>query len=161
MTVSISTNDEELLRLQKRIDAVMEIAKRPQLLLADVAKGIIAQTVMRIEVEKESPEGRPWKEWSAGYAATRDPGDSLLVDTRELVGSFEYKIGKAGFSVFTDLDYAGVHQTGGGNSIPARPYLGISEDNAKNIGEYLESVLLNAVASTPVKQTTRKRGKRK
>jgi phage virion morphogenesis protein len=155
VTVSIDTSTEELARLQSRLTAVLEVATKPQLILMQLAKGVIAQTVQRIEVDKESPAGQPWAPWSTAYAATRDEGDSLLIDSRDLVDSFEFKVTRNSFAVWTDVEYAGVHQFGGGNNIPARPFLGVSSDNAENIGEWLQGILLNSSRGAKIRQTTR------
>lgn len=160
MPVRVEIKGKELDRLAKRLKAVLEVAEKPQLLLMQLAKGVIQQTEARIEYEKESPDGKAWAPWSASYAATRDEGDSLLIDSRDLIDSFEKKVTRNSFAVWTDVEYAGVHQNGFGN-IPARPFLGFSDENLRNIDEWLGSILLNATKGARVAQTTRKKVRKK
>lgn len=160
MSVSISTETNELDRITQRIKAVLEVATKPQLMLMQLAKGVIAQTQHRIEVEKTSPEGEAWAPWSRDYAATRDAGDSLLIDSREMLDSFSYKVSRSGFTLESSSEYAGYHQTGTAD-MPARPFFGLSDENARNINEWLEQALLNGQRGVKVKQTTRGKRKRK
>lgn len=165
MSVSIKADPRELERLKKRIDSILEISAKPQLLLMQLGQGIIQQTQARIEYEKAAPSGQKWAPWSANYAATREPGDSLLIDSRELQDSFQKKVSRNQLAIWTDIEYAGAHQFGvSENNLPARPFLGFSEENLRNIDDWLASILLGGVRGAKVQQTTRKkvkgRGKR-
>ena len=157
MTVGLSVDDEELKRLAKRVQAVLEVAKKPQMVLFQLAQGVVDQTVARIEYEKTAPDGTRWAPWSPRYAATRDPGDSLLIDSRDLVDSIESRVAGKSFAVWTEIEYAGPLQFGT-SRMPARPFLGVSRENQEAIESWLETILLNAVKGAKVKQTTR--GKR-
>ncbi len=164
MTVSIDTSD--LVRLKKRIDAVLEVSKKPQLVLMQLAKGIIEQTQARIQYEKTAPDGTPWPAWSPEYAKTRDGGDSLLMDSEEMYGDFHSKVNRSGLMVWNDAVYAGAQNFGRPEiNLPARTFMGFSDDNVRNINDWLAGILLGAVKGAKVQNTTRKKikgkGKRK
>lgn len=99
------------------------------------------QTKRRIADEKTAPDGMPWAPWSDAYARSlkrrnRITPRSLLVGENNLLTSIQnYTTGEAA-RVGTNLIYGAIHQFGGeavGKNIPARPYLGISDDNAAEI----------------------------
>lgn len=162
MTVTISTNGSELARIAKRLQAVLEIAKKPQLINMQIAQGVIDQTVARIEYEKTDPAGKRWAPWSEAYARTRDAGDSLLIDSRDMIDSFQRKVNRTGFAVWTDIEYAGAHNFGApSRGIPKRQFMGFSRENLRNIDEWLGQILLNGVGAAKVKQTTRKKSGKK
>ena len=98
----------------------------------------------RIEVTKTSPDGASWE--------PNRQGSSTLHDSGNLAASIDYEVGGSSVTVGTGLIYAAIHQFGGtirpksadrlvfqvGNqlvfatkvTIPARPYLGVSDDDA-------------------------------
>ena len=99
------------------------------------------QTKRRIADEKTAPDGTPWAPWSDAYAQSlkrrnRITPRSLLVGENNLLTSIQnYTTGETA-RVGTNLVYGAIHQFGGeavGKNIPARPYLGISDDNATEI----------------------------
>lgn len=113
-------------------------------LLAQVADEIGAmvedQTKRRIEDEKTAPDGTPWAPWSAGYAErlAKKTARSLLVGEGNLRDSIQNLVTGTDIAVGTNLPYGAIHQFGGDVSqghppIPARPYLGLSVENATEI----------------------------
>lgn len=96
------------------------------------------QTKDRITDEKTAPDGTPWAPWSARYAATRNTGsrraNSLLIDSENLLESIQdYSAGDT-VRVGTRTPYSAIQQFGG-RGIPARPYLGLSDANRREIEE--------------------------
>jgi len=100
------------------------------------------QTRRRIDAEKRAPDGTPWAPWSQRYAdriarRNRTSARSLLIGRGDLLGSIQNYTAGPDVVVGTNLEYAAPHQfglpgeTGGG--IPARPYLGLSIDNGREI----------------------------
>lgn len=118
-------------------------------LMVRLGRMIQLQTRRRLHSEKRSPAGAPWQPNKAGT--------SLMVKTGALANSIDYHAGSDQVIVGSGLVYARIHQTGGtivpkdakrlvfkvGNSlvfamrvnIPARPYLGVSAENAASILE--------------------------
>lgn len=103
------------------------------------------QTKLRINDEKRAPDGTPWAPWSERYAASlkrrnrRNPR-SLLVGHGDLRDSVQNYTSGETVKVGSNLIYAAIHQFGGesvGKNIPARPYLGLSPDNATAIEAFV------------------------
>lgn len=99
------------------------------------------QTKRRLMDEKTAPDGTPWAPWSEAYAeslkrSNRANPRSLLVGEGNLKDSIQnYTTGET-VKVGTNLVYGAIHQFGGepvDMNIPARPYLGLSSENAAEI----------------------------
>lgn len=93
------------------------------------------QTRKRIEREKRSPDGVAWAAWSPDYAATRGAGQSLLIDTGDLLRSITWSdSGMVVRRVGTPQDYAEfVHAN--------RPFVGVSDDNLREFADLGEREL--------------------
>lgn len=101
------------------------------------------QTKRRIEDEKTAPDGTPWAPWSPTYAArlkkrNRTTARSLLVGEGSLRDSIQNLVVGSDIMVGTNMVYGAIHQFGGDTSsghppIPARPYLGLSAENATEV----------------------------
>lgn len=101
------------------------------------------QTKRRISDEKTSPEGEPWAPWSSAYAESltrrnRINPRSLLVGAPNLLPSIQNYTEGTLIKVGTNMVYGAIHQFGGDPArgharIPARPYLGLSPENATEI----------------------------
>ncbi|SNR22887.1 phage virion morphogenesis protein [Paracoccus sediminis] len=97
---------------------------------------MVTQTKTRIADEKTDPDGAPWAPWSDAYAATRSARHSLLVDVGNpgLLESIANHSTADAAIVGTNLVYGRVHQVGSDDgAIPARPYLGLSGENRREI----------------------------
>lgn len=121
-------------RLQKHMQALaaMDMAA----LAALVADEGESQTRRRIEEERTSPDGSVWPEWSPAYKETRHGGQSLLQSEGNLVDSIQADVDGATAIWGSNLVYAALHNFGGepvGIDVPAREYLGLSENNLGDI----------------------------
>ncbi|MGR3501604.1 phage virion morphogenesis protein [Pseudaestuariivita sp.] len=88
--------------------------------------------------DEESPDGDPWADWSPDYAASRHRGQSLLQAEGDLLDSVANRSQGTVARVGTPLIYGAIHQFGGDEveiNIPARPYLGVSDDDEAEIRE--------------------------
>lgn len=107
-----------------------------------------SQTRRRIIEEKTDAAGEKWEEWSDDYAAHRPAKGGLLELDGDLADSITYIVGDDVVEVGSNLVYAHRHQAGdeGDDGIPARPYLGVSEENLADFGDltikFLEKELL-------------------
>lgn len=130
--------------LNGRIDRLLRGLKNPTPMLWDLANAGESQTRRRIEVEKQGPNGERWPEWSPDYAATRHGGQSLLESTGALLDSLTAFADAQTAGWGTNVTYAAIHQFGGKAGrrqtaeIPARPYLGVSDDNLKELLDIAE-----------------------
>lgn len=88
----------------------------------------------RIATEKAGPDGAAWLPWSDRYDETRERRHSLLVEENALLESLQVYASPEGVAVGTNLVYAATHQFGREEAnIPARPFLGLSEEDRRDI----------------------------
>lgn len=138
MSIGVQYDLASVDRLQERIAKLGNIDRRN--LLEQLAGVAESQTRKRINEEQQSPGGEPWQAWSANYAATRHGGQSLLQGEGNLVDSITSEIEGDEALIGSNLVYAAIHQHGGTPDmapspagIPAREYLGFSQDNLDEI----------------------------
>ena len=124
-----------------------------------------ASTKDRIRDTNQSPDGVPW---SPSFRSVFD-GGKILSDSGRLGDSITHIAGPNSVEVGTNVIYAGIHQTGGiiqakagyalafafpgggfavveDVSIPARPYLGISEQDRTDLTDAVADHLTGKVA---------------
>lgn len=95
-----------------------------------------SQTRRRLSEEKTGPDGISWAPWSGDYAARRPNKGGLLELSGDLIDSIAYEVGDDAVTVGSSMLYALVHQDGDEEmGIPARPYLGVSDNNLEDLGE--------------------------
>lgn len=128
----IEIRSEGLDALERRIGRLLAGLKQPEPLLRALAAEGESQTRRRLEVEKRGPDGTPWPEWSPGYAATRHGGQSLLDARGDLIRSLTAFADRQSAGWGTNLVYAATHQFGR-DAIPARPFLGVSDENFQDL----------------------------
>lgn len=115
-----------------------EVERRP--LARSIANALAEIAERRVRTTKIAPDGTPWAPWADSYARTRSGQHSLLMDTRELVDSFEPYVSRAGqvAGVKNTADHAGYVQA-------EREFLGmgpLEESAAEEAArEYLERLL--------------------
>lgn len=106
-----------------------------------------SSTQARIAEEKRSPDGAAWAPWSARHARTREARHSLLVQDNHLTTSVQNYTTGTTVRVGSNLVYAAIHQFGGQAgrgrkvTIPARPYLGLSDADRTAIAELVTDTL--------------------
>jgi phage gpG-like protein len=141
MTTAAKIDVRPLHALVKRLYAAHSRAqteKRP--LARSIANALVEIAEHRVRSTKTAPDGTPWAPWADSYARTRGGQHSLLMDTRELLNSFEPYVSGAGLvaGVRNTADYAGYVQA-------KRPFLGIGplEESAAEEAarDYLERLL--------------------
>lgn len=135
-------------RLMARLRKLADIRKAE--ITANIAEELRTSTVLRFQLEK-SPEGKPWRT----SIRARDQGGKTLTDTGRLKTSILATSDETGLAVGTNTIYAAAHQFGlkqtirpkkakvlrfqiGGKwvsakevhqELPARPFLGLSDDD--------------------------------
>lgn len=126
-------------------------------LLEAVGAEVESQTRRRIHTEKRGPDGIEWPEWSESYAShqhgvfkahkphpgqlRKAGGHSLLELTGNLLDSIQWEVRGDEVVVGSNMVYAPTHQYGT-DDVPARPFLGLSKDNADDV----EQVILDFIA---------------
>jgi phage virion morphogenesis protein len=132
---------------QEACKRLIDAGTRPRPLMADISELLVHSTEDRFEA-KIDPEGAPWAPLKASTLARKKKG-GILVDEGYLVGSLRPDFGDDFAGVAAGMEYAAIHQLGGRDymapgpaAIPARPYMGLSEDDAGAIlaaaSDYLE-----------------------
>jgi len=111
-----------------------------------------SSTKERIASEKAAPDGAPWDPWSDRHAATRKSQHSLLVQDNDLLSATQNYTTGTTVRVGNNLVYGAIHQMGGeinnafGRGIkvtmPARPYLGISNADQQAITDLIGTTLM-------------------
>ena len=141
MSTAALVRIEGIERVNRLMARLAGVADRSDM-LERAAAMVESQTRRRISDEKASPDGTPWAPWSDGYAATRHGGQSLLQAEGYLMDIMTYSIGLGAHAAYvgSNMIYAAIQQHGGTAqmapgpaAVPARPYLGISDENLGDI----------------------------
>lgn len=142
--VRVDVDDREL---RQRLKHLADL-RVPRAVWAAVGQTLATSTVARFEAGR-GPDGQPWE---PSRRAGRE-GGRTLVDTARLRGSITYRASDDGVEVGTNVVYAAIHQLGsapgGGRprGIPARPYLGVDDDDRTAIVDAILSGLERRLAS--------------
>jgi len=135
-SVRVEVNDREVRELFKRL-ARRTADMTP--VFAEIGE-IVMESVSRNFEEQRSPKGKPWKPLSpVTRARKRHPGE-ILIESGTMFRSIHPRARKDHVAVGTNIVYAAVHQFGIGArsslksrrrmpAIPARPYLGVRDDD--------------------------------
>ncbi|MEL6477624.1 MAG: phage virion morphogenesis protein [Pseudomonadota bacterium] len=151
--VRLTVQDDALGQAVTRLGALGKAIHEPDLLA--IAGAVVESSTRDRFDTKVAPDGTPWAPWSAAYAKTRKPRHSLLVSSGGLRDSIASFIDTAAgeVSIGSNLVYAAVQQFGGGeldaalpaSKIPARPFLGISDEDRtgieRAISTFVEEIL--------------------
>lgn len=110
--------------------------QRLERLLDSVGATLESQTRERLGDDKKDPEGKPWAPWSPDYAERRPSNGGLLELSGGLIDSIAFETSASAVTLGSNLVYALSHQMGDSDrGIPARPYLGVSDENLEDIGD--------------------------
>ena len=151
-SIRVEVDQELLARLRNLADADIAAA------MASVGEALRTSTLERFDTGKD-PDGRPWKT----SIRAQQTGEKTLAISRRLATSIQPVSSAKGVEYGTNLEYAAIHQIGGtirakGDGllkfqiggqwiskkevkIPARPYLGINEDDMREITRIIEDAV--------------------
>ena len=116
-----------------------------QALMESVGEALRSGTIERFEAE-EDPQGKKWKPSARAMAG----GGKTLDKESHLKDSIDYAATSDKVMVGSNLPYARIHQLGGktgkGHKVdmPARPYLGVSEEDMDAVREPMADFLAGA-----------------
>ncbi len=134
--VSLQYNLSDIEKLQKKIVQLGKLDTSD--LMSSIGVEIESQTRRRLEEEKTAPDGSAWEELSESYKAYKEKkssGGTLEFDG-DLIDSITSEASAEHVEVGSNLIYAAIQQFGGeevGMDIPARPYLGLSDENMDDL----------------------------
>ncbi|MFC1508036.1 phage virion morphogenesis protein, partial [Pseudomonadota bacterium] len=86
--------------------------------------------------KQESPDGQPWQSLSEDYKKRKKKNQSLILVLNQHLGrELNYQAQPQSFEFGTNYEYGAIHHFGGSSdmrpqnaAIPARPWLGVSDD---------------------------------
>lgn len=137
-------------RFAEACDALMARGTRLLPLLAEIGSELVRSTQDRF-VDQVDPDGVPWVDL-APATWSRKRTDRILVEYGDLSGGINFEPTDDYVDVIADREYAAIHQFGGTPdmapgpaAIPARPFLGISREDAAIVVAAAERYLVEAL----------------
>jgi phage virion morphogenesis protein len=119
--------------LQRRLGKLARLDTRK--ILGLLGSRLLEQSRERLDNTKVDAEGNPWEPWSEAYRA-KNPGGSMLEQSGQLLESLTVLQSADAVTVGSELLYAAVHLHGDeARGIPARPFMGFSDDDLVELGE--------------------------
>ncbi len=129
--LQVSVDDRKLTAALERLAAV---CARPREALVEIGEYLLESTEQRFS-DQADPEGRPWAPLSPAYQARKKKRKDLILVLNGYLADFQApQVSDDEVSVGTNLVYAATHQFGRPEAnIPARPFLGLSDDDRAEI----------------------------
>jgi phage virion morphogenesis protein len=146
-SAAVSFDLREIEGLAKILNEAKLSPRERTQLLHDIGEEVVVQIQNRLTVDKEDPEGNPWQaiaEKTDRYYKKYFPeAKPPLWRKGELLDTLESQINDSwSILVGATKEYAATHQFGRPEAnIPARPYLGISKDDAEEIAAIAQNFL--------------------
>ncbi|TCS62583.1 phage virion morphogenesis protein [Varunaivibrio sulfuroxidans] len=115
-------------------------------LMDEIGSMLVASTIDRFE-NGVDPTGAPW---TPSIRALSE-GGKTLINSGRLMTSVTHDPGRDAVEVGTNVIYAAIQQAGGragrghAATIPARPYLGLSAGDEREIGHIVDDYLAEAI----------------
>lgn len=134
--MQINFHVEGLKRLQRKLRITADRLANLQPYWQSVGMYVQRQTIRERFDKEQSPEGQKWKPLSSATIRRkkRHKRDQMKIlhDTGELRRSITYEADNHSVRIGSKLKYARTHQFGRGN-IPARPFLGVTQNERRHI----------------------------
>ena len=147
INIKISGIDRLKQTLKAQADSLSNLQPFWQLVGMYVQK----QTIKERFDKEQSPDGTKWKPLSPARIKQRLKRHKtgkmkILQDVGELRRSVKYEAGQKYVRIGSNLIYAKTHQFGRGN-IPARPFLGVTQQERQHINDMFRTYLQRHVFS--------------
>lgn len=148
VAIAVEVDDEDVQAgLRRLIEAAVDVTPA----LEAIGEHLLVSHESYFE-DEQSPDGEPWAPLSPRYAARKarsHPEAGLLVRDDLLRGLLRYQVDDDELQFGTDRVYGAVHQFGWEErNIPARPYLGIADDDRDPILDILRDHLEDAIGNS-------------
>lgn len=144
VTLSIAMDDKQVRSLFATIE---RRGASPRPALKSIGEYMLRRTFERFSAE-EDPEGNSWLPLSKATLKQKKPGLKILQgDTNLLRDEINYQVTSNSVGLGTPLVYGAIHQLGGqagrGHkvTIPARPYLGVNDEDLSEFAAILADYL--------------------
>lgn len=137
MTIDVTIDDAELkAELRKLADKINNLTP----FFADVGETLLNSTRERFR-SMTDPDGTPWAPLSPAYQAQKPKNKNLILTLNGFLrGTLTKQATRDSLRIGSPLDYAAKHQFGSGR-IPARPFLGLSEEDRSDLLDALNEYL--------------------
>ena len=150
--------EDEVSRALRRLADLRASLDEP---LAEIGEALLISHKERFR-EERGPDGRPWEPLSEIYAArkaAKRPGRSILAYDDLLRGWLRYRVTGDELQLGTDRPYGLRHQEGfdgtdsAGRTIrtPARPWLGLSDDDVDSVLGIIRDYIEDQLAGRPAR----------
>ena len=130
---------QALERLQRRVGDLTPA-------MEDIGELLIETTKERFKTST-APDGGRWAPNKPSTLARKKSNRPLIGETKSLSTQFSYRAGRASVEIGSPMLYAAIHQLGGQAgrgrkvTIPARPFMGLSESDKRAVLEIIEDHL--------------------
>jgi phage gpG-like protein len=135
--------------IARKIRAILSPDFSP--ILDDIGQVGQLDSIRRIQSTKVGPNGDAWAAWSAAYARS-GRGRSLMRLSGDLMGAVDYRaIGNDQVELRAETPYAarqhfgfnGTDSRGRKVAHPTRPYLGLSDEAARDVGDIVADHIIS------------------
>jgi phage virion morphogenesis protein len=131
--------------LQRTIDRTHNLYP----LMADIGQYMVRSTQNRILREKKSPKGDRWAELAQSTIDSKGHSSILFLTGDLAKGISVEDVSNTNVTIRSDSEYGSFHQKGWKHHgrpgrtkrVPARPFLGVSEENKRRIKKMLRDYL--------------------
>lgn len=135
--MQINIQVEGIKQLQQKLKVTADKLKGMRQFWASVGSYVQRQTIRERFNKEQSPDRQKWKPLAPSTVKRRlkrhKKGNMrILQDTGELRRSIAFEAGDSSVRIGSKLKYARTHQFGRGK-IPARPFLGVTDNEKKHI----------------------------
>jgi phage virion morphogenesis protein len=134
--------------LRAALEELIRRAENLQPAFADIGEALLLSHRERWD-DQVDPEGKHWAALSSDYAQSQRKRESrgkdkiLVLDTFLRDTSLNYAAERSGLMFGTDSVYAATHQFGDADrNIPARPFIGLSDDDLENARKVITELLM-------------------
>ncbi|ELR65856.1 phage virion morphogenesis protein [Photobacterium marinum] len=142
---------EGQVQIQKQINQLIQKGTNLQPAFQDIGEMLLISHSDRWE-KQISPDGTPWAPLSEGYKQRKKKNqDIILVLNHHLGRELNYLAQPQLFEFGTNYEYGAIHHFGGSTemrppnvAVPARPWLGVSNDDLEEIYQILGDFLQQA-----------------
>lgn len=141
--VTIGIDDRRVLAVLQELE---RLAANPAPALEDIAGHLLRSHEERW-ARQVDPSEQPWEPLSEAYAARKEqerPNAGILVFD-EMLRRLHHQIDGSTLVIGTDRSYGATHQFGRG-AIPARPFIGFSDEDESSVLDILSAHVLQALS---------------
>lgn len=148
--VNYQVEFEGLKAVQAKIEQILSQGKTLSPVLADIGEMLLISHFQRWE-QQVSPDGEKWQPLSPTYQARKKKLSNMILRLNDhLRDNLTYKVTDTELSFGTPSEYGAIHHFGGSPdmrpanaAIPARPWLGVTEDDQSEILSKLNDWLMD------------------